>query len=86
MQYSFEEFSEKQRRAEFTSFDNSVAKIVLVESANQFSLVELCTTKYSLKYFPKPYRPSDRQENQSDRNPMVVELKMIKADNFCSSI
>ena len=51
IQHSFEEFSEKQRRDELTSVGNFVAKTVLVESANQFSLEELCRTQYSLKYF-----------------------------------
>ena len=41
MQHSFEEFSEKQRRVELKSVGNFVAKTVLVESANQFSLEEL---------------------------------------------
>ena len=36
--------------------------VVLVESANQFSLEEQCRTQYSLKYFSKPYRPSDPLE------------------------
>ena len=47
MQYSFEEFSEKQRRVELKSIGNFVAKAVLVESANQFSLEEVCRTQYS---------------------------------------
>ena len=51
MQHSFEEFSEKQRRVELKSVGNFVAKTVLVESANQFSLEELCRTQYSMKYF-----------------------------------
>ena len=51
MQHSFEEFSEKQRRVELKSVGNFIAKAVLVESANQFSLEELCRTQYSLKYF-----------------------------------
>ena len=38
MQHSFEEFPEKQRRVELKSVGNFVAKAVLVESANQFSL------------------------------------------------
>ena len=42
MQPSFEEFLEKQRRVELKSVGNFVAKTVLVESANQFSLEELC--------------------------------------------
>ena len=41
----------KQRRVELKSVGNFVAKAVLVESANQFSLEELCRTQYSLKYF-----------------------------------
>ena len=56
--HSFEEFSEKQRRVEMKSYGNFVAKTVLVESANQFSLEELCRTQYSLKYFfSKQFRP-----------------------------
>ena len=51
MQHSFEEFSEKQKRVELKSVGNCVAKTVLVESANQFSLEELCRTQYSMKYF-----------------------------------
>ena len=51
MQQSFEEFSEKQRRVELKSVGNFVAKAVLAESANQFSLEELCRTQYSMKYF-----------------------------------
>ena len=43
MQHSFEEFSEKQRR-ELKSVGNFVAKTVLVENANQFSLKELSRT------------------------------------------
>ena len=62
MQHSFEEFSEKQRRVELKSIGNFVAKTVLVESANQFSLEELCRTQYNLKHFSKPYRPSDHLE------------------------
>ena len=62
MQQSFEEFSEKQRRVELKSVGNFVAKTVLVDSANKFSLEELCRTQYNLKYFSKSYRPSDRLE------------------------
>ena len=51
MQHSNEEFSEKQRRVELRSVGNFVAYSVLVESANQFSLGELCRTQYSMKYF-----------------------------------
>ena len=59
---SFEEYSETQRRVELKSVGNFVAKAVLVESVNQFSLEEVCRTQYSLKYFSKPYRPSDPLE------------------------
>ena len=41
----------KQRRVALKSVGNFVAKTVLVESANQFSLEELCRTQCSLKYF-----------------------------------
>ena len=41
----------EQRRVELKSVGYFVAKTVLVESANQFSLEELCRTQYSLKYF-----------------------------------
>ena len=51
MQHSFEAFSEKQRRVELKSVGNFVAKAVLVESAIQFSLEELCRRQFSLKYF-----------------------------------
>ena len=63
MQHSFEEFSEKQRIVELKSVGSFEAKTVLVESANQFSLEELCRTQYSVKCFSKPYRPSDRLES-----------------------
>ena len=46
-------------RVELKSVGNFVAMTVLVESANQFSLEELCRTQYSLKYFSKPYRSLD---------------------------
>ena len=55
-------FSEKQRLIELKSVGNVQAKAVLVESANRFLLEELCRTQYSLKYFSKPYRPSDPLE------------------------
>ena len=51
MQHSFEEFSDKQRRVELKYVGNFVAKTVLVESANQFSVEEMCRTQYSMKYF-----------------------------------
>ena len=59
MQHSFEEFSEKQRRVELKYVENFVAKTVLVESANQFSLEDLCRTQYRLNFFSKQCRPSD---------------------------
>ena len=49
MQHSVEEFSEKQRRVELKYVGHFVAKAVLVESANQFSLEEMCRTQYILK-------------------------------------
>ena len=51
MSQYFEQFVGKQRRVELKSVGNLVAKTVLVESANQFSLEELCRTQHSLKYF-----------------------------------
>ena len=63
MQHSFEEFSEKQRRVKLKSVGNFVATAVVVEGANQFSLEEMCRTKFSLKYFSKPHRPSDSLED-----------------------
>ena len=52
MQHSFEEFSEKPKRVKLKSVGNFVSKTVLVESANRFSLEELCMTQCSsLKYF-----------------------------------
>ena len=63
MQHSFEELSDKQSRVEMKSVGDFVAKTVKVESANYFSLEKLCRTQYNLKYFSKPYRPSDRLEN-----------------------
>ena len=62
MQQHFEQFVGKQRRVELQSVGNFVAKTVLVESANHVSLEQLCRTQYSLKYFLKPYCPSDRLE------------------------
>ena len=62
MQQHFEQFVRKQRRFKLKSVRNFVAKTVLVESANQLSLEELCRTQYILKYFWKPYRPSDPLE------------------------
>ena len=66
MQHDFEEFSEKQRRVKLKYVGHFVAQAVLVESANQFSLEEVCRTQYSLKYFSKPYRPSDPLKNLKD--------------------
>ena len=53
---------EKQRRLELKYVGNCVAKAVLVDSANQFSLEELCRTQYNLTYFSKRYRQSDPLE------------------------
>ena len=65
MQHSVEEFIEKQTGVELKSVGNCVAKTVLVESTNQFSLKELCRTnvRYRFEYLSKPYRPSDCLEN-----------------------
>ena len=53
----FRKFSEKKQRRVTMKFVGSfVAKRVLIESANKFSLEELCRTQYSLKYFSKPYQ------------------------------
>ena len=41
LQHSCEEFSEKQRRVGLKYVGNFVARAVLVESANQFSLEKL---------------------------------------------
>ena len=62
MQQHFEQFVGKQKRIELKFVGHLEAKTVLDESANQFSLKELCRTQYSLKYFSKPYRPSDPLE------------------------
>ena len=62
IQQHFEQFVRKQRRGELKHVGKFVAKTVLVESANQFALEELCRTQYILKYFSKPYRPSDPPE------------------------
>ena len=43
-------FQKKQRRVELKCVGNFVAKTVLVESVNQFSLEELCRTQYSMTY------------------------------------
>ena len=51
MQQHFEQFVVKQRRVKLKSVGNFVAKTVLVESANQFSLGELCRTQYSFEIF-----------------------------------
>ena len=60
MQQHFKQFVGKPRRVELKYVGNFVAKALLAESANKFSLEELCRTQYSLNYFSKPYRPSDR--------------------------
>ena len=62
-QHSSQEFKkEKQRRVELKYVGNFVAKAVLIDIANQFSLEEVFRTQYSLKYFSKQYRPSDPME------------------------
>ena len=81
MQHSFEEFSEKQRRVELKSVGDFVAKTVLVESANQFSLEELFVTQYSFNYFSKPCRPSDRLEKPE--HPFLAMARITSAVNAC---
>ena len=59
---------------EVNSVGYVVGKTVLVKSANQFSLEELCRTQYSLKYFLKPFRPSYRLEEpeEDDKRQCIV--------------
>ena len=47
---SYVSSTEFQKNKELKSVGNFVAKTVLIESAKQFSLDELCRTQYSLKY------------------------------------
>ena len=78
MQHSFKEFSEKQRRVKLKYVGNFVANTVLVESANQFSLEELCMTQYSLKYFFRSH--VDHQTYGKTLSlflPMVSDMKPI---------
>ena len=63
MQKHFEQFVRKQKRVELKYVGDFVAEAVLVESANHFSLEEVCRTQYTLEYFSKPYRQSDPLEN-----------------------
>ena len=53
MTQPFEQFVGKQKTVELKYVGNFVAETVLVESANQFSLEELCRTQHSLNYFSK---------------------------------
>ena len=71
----FEQYVRKQRRAEVKSVGNFVAKTVLVESANQFSLEELCRTQYILKYFSKPY--IDHQTLWKNFNQFFLRTKLF---------
>ena len=78
MQHSFEEITEKQRRVELKSVGNFVATTVLVESANQFSLEELC--RYSLKYFLKPksfIRSSGKSLSKLSESEPHIGFKLI---------
>ena len=68
MQQSYKEFSEKQMRVELKSVGNFVVKTVLVESANQFLLEELCTVQ--LEIFFEAIRPSGKTVTR-----MVLFLK-----------
>ena len=51
MQEHFEQFVGKQRRVELKYVGNFIAKTVLAESANQFSLEELYRKQNSLTYY-----------------------------------
>ena len=81
MQHSFEEFSEKQRRVELKYFGIFVAKAVLVESANQFSLEEVCRTQYSLNYFLNSHRPSDHPEKLKTEYNASLQV-MVQKEGF----
>ena len=81
MQHSFEDFSEKQRRVEFKSVGNFVAKTELVESANQFSLEELCRTQYSLQYFFR-----SRVDHQTYGKTLKKQLVSVTADGPLSPL
>ena len=59
----------------------------MVESANQFSLEELSRTQYSLKYFSKPYRPSDRlYKNLKCNTSSRVILSNNSADKAANNV
>ena len=62
MQHHFEQFVEKQRILEGKYLDISEANPLRFDCVNQFSLEKPCRTQYSLKYFSKPDRPSNRLE------------------------
>ena len=78
MHHSFEKFSEKRRTVELKSVGNLVSMTVLVESAN--SLEEQCRTQCSVKYFLKPYRPSDPLEKHS------ALVKAVRVDNIAMQV
>ena len=62
MQQHFEQVVGKHRILEGKYLGNSEAEPLRLDCVNQLSLEELCRTQYSLKYFSKPYRPSDHLE------------------------
>ena len=73
----------KKRRNELTSVVNFVTKRVLVESANQFSLEELCRKQYSLKYFFKAIstiRPMAKPKQS------IIICELLSAYQFCYEI
>ena len=67
----------KQRRVELKSVGNFVAKTVLDESANQFSLEELCRTQYSLKYFFRSH-----VDHQTYGKTLITEIQGINASDI----
>ena len=70
----------KQRRVELKSVGNLVAKTVLVESANQFSLEELCRTQYSLKYFFRSH--IDHQTYGKTLRLLLNQLTNLDGNNY----
>ena len=79
VQQDFEQFVGKQRRVEMKSVGNFVAKTVLLESANQFLLEELCRTQYSLTYFSKQYHLSGRLEKNLKQRCPGLQSKVLES-------
>ena len=79
----------KQRRVELKSVGNLVAKTVLVKSANQFSLEELCRTQYSLKYFFRGHQTYSKtlksfEKLRTNVNMVKVKVKRSKIGKVLS--